>query len=325
MALRDYLEQHPFIVKGLSIIGITAAVGGSVWFMEGDDQRTIQNNKGKKEIKVGPKETYDDISRKMVEDINELDGVDHRVLRFKLTNMNQTPPQLLQSGQDLFVPDYGAGFREDSIDEKVNNSQNNDPNSGNKSRTLKTSDVELKNKTEDLNNEELEIFIKRYEGGFHPIAYDCPSGQRSIGYGTNLENVKERIEDLGYNYANVFCKITDIEKEDAETLLEEDIETAKKDAKNFLGTDTYENLHPKAKRVVVDMAYNMGYNNFSEFTGFKESLQEEDYLRAAREIIYKNPDEPMDGPTEYYRDVGKRSLEHHRDILEVAYENRRSI
>ena len=80
--------------------------------------------------------------------------------------------------------------------------------------------------------------------------------------------------------------------------MKNDIETAISDAKNYVG-ENWNELDPKAREVIIDMAYNLGGPRLNKFKKLKEALKKQDYQTAA--------DEMKD--SKWYYDVGNRSKE----------------
>lgn len=92
--------------------------------------------------------------------------------------------------------------------------------------------------------------------------YRCPANKLSIGYGRNLE-------DNG------------ISKEEAEILLDHDIQTAEKELKqNFPWT---EEMSARRKYVLVEMVFNMGIAKFKQFKNMLSACQYGDFEKASIE------------------------------------------
>ena len=75
-----------------------------------------------------------------------------------------------------------------------------------------------------------------------------------------------------------------IPQQQIDTWFSQDSATSVKDAQNFLGMDTWNNLDDNRKRAVADMAYNMGSARLGQFKTFKKEMQAGNYDQAARQI-----------------------------------------
>jgi lysozyme len=111
------------------------------------------------------------------------------------------------------------------------------------------------------------------------------AGGSAVGVGFNLGNpgAKERIEGLGLNYQAVCNGRQNLTHNQIYRLMAEDLETATSDAKDYVG-EKWGSLHPDAKEIVVNMAYNLGKPRLSQFKRLKGALNREDYTRAAKEM-----------------------------------------
>jgi len=114
-----------------------------------------------------------------------------------------------------------------------------------------------------LNDDAIVRLIKRHEG-FKGRPYRCTSGKLTIGYGRN-------IEDNG------------ITTEEATVLLKNDIKIAEHDAQTFY-PPIYD-LSESRQYVLIDMAFNLGYNRLSGFRLFRGALLNKDYILAAEEML----------------------------------------
>lgn len=108
-------------------------------------------------------------------------------------------------------------------------------------------------------------------------------GHRTIGVGFNLDrkDAAEKIKKLGLNYTAVKYGVESLNEKQIQTLFGEDINNAEKDARKYLGDKYFDKLSDKAKEVVVDMTFNMGYGTMSKFGEMRKALRNEDYARAA--------------------------------------------
>lgn len=94
--------------------------------------------------------------------------------------------------------------------------------------------------------------------------YQCPAGKLTIGYGRNLE-------DNG------------ITEEEAEVLLENDIETAALALKNVY--PWYTGLNYVRQAVLIDMVYNLGFSGFMKFRHMLKALAQGNYRQASVEML----------------------------------------
>jgi lysozyme len=102
--------------------------------------------------------------------------------------------------------------------------------------------------------------LKRQEG-FSRFPYN-DVGDTSIGYGRNLSQVG-------------------LSEEEAEHLLNNDIERVKKELTKF---DFYEELNETRKIALISMGYNLGITRLSRFTKMLNFLETKQYKKAALEI-----------------------------------------
>ena len=106
--------------------------------------------------------------------------------------------------------------------------------------------------------------------------YRCPAGKLTIGVGRN-------IEDKG------------ITKEEALFLLENDIRGVTTALERH---DWFTKLDAIRKKVVVDMAFNLGVGGFLQFKKLIAALERGDYQAATAEMI----------DSRWHRQVGQRAL-----------------
>jgi GH24 family phage-related lysozyme (muramidase) len=112
-----------------------------------------------------------------------------------------------------------------------------------------------------------------------------PKGKRTIGVGFNLERAeaKQKIEEIGLNYADVKYGKKEIADWQIDKLRNDDIATAKKDARNYIG-ERFDSLPKGVQDILTNMAFNMGYGGLSGFTKLREAVNRGDYNRAAQEM-----------------------------------------
>ena len=112
--------------------------------------------------------------------------------------------------------------------------------------------------------EELIEEIKREEG-FVPVVYLDGKGKKTIGYGTLLED--------------------GISEAEAEMLLRHRLALMAEELERSRVGEVYANLKADARRVLLDMAYNMGVPNLLGFRKMWAALAEGDYAQAAEEAL----------------------------------------
>ena len=92
---------------------------------------------------------------------------------------------------------------------------------------------------------EAKEMIKAHEG-LRIRVYKCPAGKLTIGYGHNLED-------------NTITLAT------AEFILEEDFKYCIKKAEGIFGKTFFNSLPDDAKKVIIDMIFNLGGSKFETF------------------------------------------------------------
>ena len=90
----------------------------------------------------------------------------------------------------------------------------------------------------------------------------------TIGVGFNLtrHDATKKIEALGLKFEDIKSGDTQITKNQAEKLLENDIQIALKDAKGIF--KNYDNLSEQRQFVILDMTFNLGKTKLSTFKKF---------------------------------------------------------
>jgi GH24 family phage-related lysozyme (muramidase) len=151
-----------------------------------------------------------------------------------------------------------------------------------------------------IESNDLTQSLIRYEG-IREKAYTDTKGNMTIGVGFNLErnDARQRINDLGLDFNDVYNKKQKLSREQILTLLEEDISTAQKDASKYLGKETFNSLDKEAQKIVTDMSFNLGFSRLSGFKKLRKALINKDYCTAAYEMV----------DSKWYGDVGRRSRE----------------
>lgn len=117
--------------------------------------------------------------------------------------------------------------------------------------------------------------LKKHEG-LRLKPYVCTAGKLSIGYGRNLD-------DVG------------ISKQEAEILLDADIEVATESAMQY---SWWRGLSPNRQDVIIEMIFNLG---LTRFLGFKKTIQaivDEDFVEASVQML----------DSKWADQVGKRAI-----------------
>lgn len=151
------------------------------------------------------------------------------------------------------------------------------------------------------------IPFETYGGKYEPYAYNDTEGNKTIGYGTNIEpeaGGKRKIESIGLSYQSVFYGKQSITQNQAAKLMKQDMQVAMNDVISIL-PDFYS--YPKeAQLILIDMMYNMGINKFSTFKNMISELKKEN-------INWKNVAYQMKD-SRWYGQVGRRS-KHHVNLI----------
>ena len=132
--------------------------------------------------------------------------------------------------------------------------------------------------------------------------YKCPAGKWTVGVGRNLEakgltkEEKERILGVGgLSKLEVIDVLLErgISENEALFLLRNDIEEVTAQLERF---DWFRALGPVRRKVLVDMAFNLGMSGLLGFQKMIEALKQSDYQAAADEMV----------SSKWYRQVGER-------------------
>ena len=103
-------------------------------------------------------------------------------------------------------------------------------------------------------------------------------GGMAIGYGHNLAT-------NGDTFADGTPIPDTITREQAERLLREDLAQAEHDARTLVGDDKWDSLSEVRKGVIVELAYQHGYENTGEFVQFLDAVDKENWQRGAGELL----------------------------------------
>lgn len=141
---------------------------------------------------------------------------------------------------------------------------------------------------------------KFFEGDFVGHIYRDSVGKRTTGYGFNIDDstVRQALPQ------DVISGNRNITRNEANRLFDTLYSNAARDAKNYLGEDSFNRLNNRQKDIMTDMAYNMGFNRLSGFNNLKNSIQRGDYGKAANDMK----------DSRWYRQVGRRSRHHVKEF-----------
>ena len=123
--------------------------------------------------------------------------------------------------------------------------------------------------------------------------YRCTAGFLTIGVGRNLDTNKLTAEELAFVGHN--CRTKPITKEQSDYLLKNDIEKVCADLMKFLPWWTY--LGDVRKRVLVNMAFNLGTEGLLKFENTLALIRSGSYAQAAAEMV----------KSKWAKQVGKRA------------------
>lgn len=103
-------------------------------------------------------------------------------------------------------------------------------------------------------------------------------GGFSIGYGHSLTH-------NGTTFADSTPIPDRLTPEQAERLLQEDLARAEHDARSLVSDERWDSLSEVRKGVLIELAYQHGYDNTREFEQFFDAVEQADWQRAAGELI----------------------------------------
>ena len=118
--------------------------------------------------------------------------------------------------------------------------------------------------------------IKRFEGWRSKIYYD-QFGTPTIGWGRNLKE--------------------GISKEEGQRMFEQDLKTAVQVCHKVV--DDFEDHPGSVKRGLVNMAFELGEDKFSEFKIMLEALRHGEYVKAGEEVLKSDFGDEVTGRAEY--------------------------
>lgn len=149
--------------------------------------------------------------------------------------------------------------------------------------------------------EDTERYIKDNEG-YSDKPYRDTKGKRTIGYGFNLDDSSN--QQLAKNLNITFDR--PIDTPTADRLFKHKAMQAEDDVKSL--DPDYDNRPPQVKKVLLDMAYNMGRTSLSGFKDFFEALNNNDYHAAAKAIQH----------SDYAKDVPIRARNNRQLLLSAV-------
>ena len=94
--------------------------------------------------------------------------------------------------------------------------------------------------------------------------YRCPSGRLTIGVGRNLED-------------------TGLSKSEALFLLDNDLRRVELECARAF--DWFDTLDDVRKRVLIEMAFNMGLSGLMTFRNMLKAIKQKDYVKASEEML----------------------------------------
>lgn len=159
------------------------------------------------------------------------------------------------------------------------------------------------NNTKDK-NKRLEV-IRRHEGE-ELAPYLDTRNNRTVGVGINIDDpAMSKLVPVA-----VLEGKRNLTPQESSDTYNKAYLIAESDAIKFVTPGTFTTLHPKAKQVLVDMSYNMGYPKLSEFKKMRQALLNGNYAKAAEELM----------DSKYYRDkdTHDRALENYLILKSLA-------
>lgn len=118
--------------------------------------------------------------------------------------------------------------------------------------------------------------------GFETRWYKCPQGKETIGHGlTNLTELELLIISNIRNKKDSLKSIDSIDEFESEMIVGYRLELINNHFNKF---NWYRELNRTRKKVIIDMAYNIGINGTMKFKKMIAALEKENYCKAAYEI-----------------------------------------
>ena len=163
-------------------------------------------------------------------------------------------------------------------------------------------------------------FTSPYEG-FSNKVYKDTNGNSTIGFGTNIEqnaNGKNKIESIGRDYYKILNRQETINEEEAETLIQKDIQKALLNAQEIF-KNRYDEFPDNLKMILTDMIYNMGKG--FEGSGYIKGRGFLSLQKFINEIKKPKPNWNLASgyleKTRWYNQVGQRSKHHVEEIRKL--------
>lgn len=136
---------------------------------------------------------------------------------------------------------------------------------------------------ESINVDRLTRQLEAHEGK-SAVVYKDSRGIPTIGVGFNLQrtDARRRIEKLGLKFDDVLAGKAKLSDGQIRDLLQEDVRAAVQDAKSLV--KNFDDLSEARKRVLADMAFNLGRSGLAEFRKMLKVIEGRDFAAAAREM-----------------------------------------
>lgn len=129
-----------------------------------------------------------------------------------------------------------------------------------------------------MNKETLRSQLEVHEGK-SLTAYVCPGGYLTVGIGHNVE-----ANPVGSLIGREINQVGDeISQRESDMLIDHDIDRFADEVRESF--DFFDSLSEPRQHVLVDMAFNMGTQGMRNFKNMIRALQEQDYARAAVEML----------------------------------------
>ena len=141
---------------------------------------------------------------------------------------------------------------------------------------------------------------QRFEG-FEPNIYADSKGIKTVGYGFNIQDptISKLINP------DVLSGKRPMNRPEADIAFKKLYNRATSDAKYYAGEETFEALAPKQKRILTDMAYNLGLTSLMGFKKMRKALKSGN----SAEVIAEMKD------SDWFNEVGNRSKHHYNNWM----------
>lgn len=126
--------------------------------------------------------------------------------------------------------------------------------------------------------------VKQHEG-VKPAVYKDSKGIPTVGVGFNLTRADsvQKLKAVGANATAVKAGRAKLSEEQINTLLKQDLKTAKDAAIQLIPNFT--SLPAKVQGVLIEMVFNLGKAGLSEFKNFLANIQARNFKQAAIEML----------------------------------------